>query len=388
MKRTMYLMLTAFLLCSASLLAEDINGFTAIEVKNSCRVKVPGEAAYKSAELNQSYPFGTSVKTGRNSSMVLRFDDKSGQNTFQLLARTTLSIEENTKDAKLKILKLDSGNLKLTLDNFPKDHKLEVETPTAVCGAVGTRFVVSFEDGEEKAGSRKNTFDCSKGEVYVASRFRVGGAGTPSVSRQSFDAPSVKSGSSLVAVIHEGKENTYSDITVNRGKLTFNYGGDKGNSFSVEANDEKKPARFVVALEKSAKSVDMVALKVEDGTVKNTGPKRFGFKPKVTDITPENGAVVLKDKKVAQPDEKDEEATIVDDYIAATKKEGELHTKVEVMKKAEVPPAPAEVQAVEEQLNVAAAAATALRKKLVTKRMGTMRRHIRQGANKTNRIRR
>ena len=70
----------------------------------------------------------------------------SQDNTFRLLARTTLMVTQGVRNPKLKVIQLTQGSVDLKLDDYPPDLKFQVETPSAICGAVGTRFSVSFED--------------------------------------------------------------------------------------------------------------------------------------------------------------------------------------------------------------------------------------------------
>lgn len=357
----------------------DIGGFTAIEITGRCQAKAPGQAEFAPVVKGQEYDFGTMVTTSRNSALVLEF---STGNTFQLLARTKLIIAEDTRDPKLKILKLREGTVNLTLDDFPKDHKLQVETPTAVCGAVGTRFVVSFDDDD--ASKAKNSFSCDKGEVFVASRFEFDD--DQPVLRRTLDVPSVKAGSALVAVIHQGLENSYTDVTVNRGKLTFDYGG-KAGKLRVSP-DEGKSARFICSLEKSEGDVDMMALKVEDGEVENVRTtRRFGFGAEKEEIdTVSDGATVVIQKSEVKEPKKAEDMGAVEAYLDAAREEGEAHTEWVEMKLDDAPKAAIDAQEV--KVKTAAAKASKLRRQLMAKRMRKLTGQIRRAANRSQMHRR
>lgn len=342
--------------------AADITGFTATAVTGTCEVQ-QGDA-FIAITLNQEYPFGTVVRTGRNSFADLKFSEN---NTFRLLARTQIAINQNTSNPKLKVLKLETGSIELKLDDYPKDHKLQVETPTAVCGAVGTRFVVSFESDaadtmaadDSKKGSRENRFSCDQGEVFVASRFTIK---DKPVEGETINVGSVQAGSAMVAVIHEGLENSYSDITVNRGKLSFGYGGKDGNTLNAEATPDK-PVRFVCALEKSKSDVDVAAVEVLEGEVKNVKTTKRLMAPTTVEevvIAPTDGAVVINKSNVmdAQPG-----TTTVTEYIAAAKVEAEMHSKLVDKESAGQAVTAEETRALKD----AASAASKLRKDLVRK---------------------
>lgn len=382
---TSILSLVCLLGSLSTALAQDITGFTALEVRGRCQVIQDGSTA--PLEIGKIYPFGTTLETERRSMAKLQF---SNDNVFQLLARTRLTITEDANNPKLKILQLQKGQVDLTLDQFPDDHELQVETPTAVCGAVGTRFVVSFEQEETADGQaitsqrRQSSFSCDKGEVFVASRFSVGGTETTG---DTMDVPSMTAGSALVATIHEGLENSYTDITVNRGSLTFEYGGDAANTFLVEPTNEDEPTRFICALEKSDSAVDMAALEVTNGSITNQRPKRFlGFIPAGTEetaVSADDGPVVVKDQKVLkeEPPEEDEEIdeserNLTARYLAAAKTEGELHSEwIDVTSTGRAAPQ------LEERVKEAAAEATSLRDQLTTlRRLRTLSLIRRSGA--------
>lgn len=353
--------LAAALLLTVGAMAADITGFKAVALEGTAQIKV-GDAAAQPIELDKQYPFGATVMTGRNSWVNLEFNQG---NTFRLLARSSLEITEDVKNPKLKKLSLETGKVEIKLDDFPKDHKLQVETPTAVCGAVGTRFVVEFENDEnetiaaQKKGGRESSFACDQGEVYVASRFEVKG---DEVDGKSMDVGNITAGSAMVAVIHEGLENTYTDITVNRGKLTFAYGGDSGAELVAEAKNNQA-TRFVCALEKTDKDTTVAAMEVKEGEIINVKrTKRLIGEPTVeeTVLTVQNGPVVVNKAEVF---EQEKDITVVTDYIAAAKKEGELHSQIVDIERAGQQPTAAQ----ETALRQAAGEATALRQKLLAK---------------------
>ena len=385
MIRLSTLCLAALLTSAAGVWSEDITSFTALEVKGNCKIKTPDADAYSNIETDVKYLFGSTVKTMRKSYVELEFSEN---NRFRLLARTTLTIEQDTRNPKLKIVKLEAGHIDLQLDDLPADHSLKVETPTAVCGAIGTRFVVAFEDDQDdadaavaKKGGRENRFSCSDGEVYVASRFSID---KQAVEGDTLDIPGFDAGTEIVAVIHEGKENSYTDIIVNRGKLTFNYGGDNKNTLVVEGKKDK-PARFVCALEKAAKKdakVDMLVLQVKDGVVENRKKKVFG-RFEMTAITPDSETVVVKNSKVGKP--KDAADNVAGSYIDAARKEGEIHSSLVDLEKEPVPDVNAIAKA-KIDLDDAAKEATRLRK-LLHKRTRKMM-DIQRRAQNRNRPRR
>ncbi len=339
-------------------------------------VKYKTANGYEKVEPGKEYPFGTVLKTGRSSTADLQL---SPGNTFRLMPRSKLAIKVDVKNPKLKILKLDQGTVNVKLDKFPKGEKLQVETPTAVCGALGTRFTISFEDDEDekkadvKKATRENKIVCEKGEVYAGSRFTLDNSEEEG---KTFDAPSIKEGTEIVAKVHEGLENSYTDISVNRGSLTINYGVDDGASFKLDA-EEEKPARFVCALEKSDDEVETAVIEVKSGTIQQKRTSGFFIKKEeLVDLKADDGPVLIKDSKPMKAGE----AAVVGEYLAAAKTEAELHSKLV---------AAGEDVALNKELLTAAARATLLRKELQSRRTRKMLQQIRRaGRRPTQRIRR
>lgn len=369
MKYWLFITFAAASLLAGRARAQAITGFSVVQQKGQCSV-VEGKKKTPIA-TGKEYAFGTTVMTGRNSWADLKFSEG---NTFHLLARTRITIAQDIKHPKLKILRVDSGSVAIKLDKFPKDHSLQVETPTAVCGAVGTRFNVSFEYSADEnaapklAGKRENSFSCDEGEVFVSSRFSVD---AKPVVGGTLNVASLKAGSGLTATIHEGKENTYTDIAVNRGRLTFQYGGSKGNSFSMAPQEDGKPSRFVCALEKSGKDVTLAALEVKSGTVENTKKGRFFVPDTVTAITQADGPVIINKQEVRKPKEP---TPIIGQYIAAAQDEGQLHSQLVEAKKVGDP---IQIQALGVQVDAAAKKATTLRRSLVAVQTIRLLRQIR-----------
>ncbi len=275
-----------------SVRSEAIKGFTPITQDGDCTINVGN--GFVPVNIGRLYPFGNVVKTGRNSFIDLQF---TAGNTFRLLARSSVTITEDTKDPKLKVIQLSKGTVDLKLDNFPADHKLQVETPTAICGAVGTTFKVSFEDESipgnfDKGNSSRSHFVAvEEGEVSLASRFTVN---DEVVIGQSFSVEGLTAGSEMVAQIEEGSDNAYTDVTVNRGRLRFNYGGDEGVTFDVEAREGSEPPRFTAALTKDKDGLTFVAIKMLSGDANFIF---FGGTGASANISTADGAVLVPTRK-------------------------------------------------------------------------------------------
>jgi len=152
------------------------------KITGKCLVVPPETKMPVAAEEGKAYPYGTKVQTGRKSSLVIEF---SKGNECRVLANADLTVTEDVKDKKLKTLMLNEGKVEVTLEKAFKEHNgLNVETPSAICGAIGCRFDVQ--------ASRQRTVSvvviiCHDGEVTAyGADFKIpvmsGGSGT-SVSR-------------------------------------------------------------------------------------------------------------------------------------------------------------------------------------------------------------
>ena len=273
-----------------------INGFKVTKVTNpTARIK-NGSGKYEALKAGKFYKFPATIKS--NKAQV--FIEFTAQNTGRLLPKTTLNLTSpKVRHPKLKLL---TGSVALELDKFPKDHKIEVSTPTAVCGAVGTRFEVSYsgEDkqlGIDKARSKQQqSFKCTKGEIFVASNsFRIGG---------------VKQGQTVATKAYEGKENHYCAVELSQppGAQSFRitmpdkseYVAAKGTSFEMA-----KPADSEVAVVK----------------VKDTNLKTLDFfETSNTNMAPNKSYVKVGGDYVAHAES--------DGYLEAAKEEGRLDARI------------------------------------------------------------
>ena len=142
-------MLIAF---TSSLTADPFDTFHVQSIKGTCKIKAEGASAWDAVQEKAAYKAGSSGKTERASAMTVAFDP---QNTFRLLPETEVIIRTSTHAAKFRKIDLEiahagkNGGVHVT-ENLPEGYKLEVQTPTAVCGTVGTEFEVKIEDNQKK----------------------------------------------------------------------------------------------------------------------------------------------------------------------------------------------------------------------------------------------
>jgi len=118
-----------------------MNSFKVKTLENTVETKAGLSAKYKAAQVGAEYKFGTTVRTGRDAWTDLELLPK---NMVRVLANSEVVIGPKMKNPKVVALNLKGGAVKSTLDSFPKDHLFEVQTPMAICGAVGTAFSVKY----------------------------------------------------------------------------------------------------------------------------------------------------------------------------------------------------------------------------------------------------
>jgi hypothetical protein len=316
---------------------EAFDQFTVEKTKgDSCQIRNKGESSWAAAKEGGVHTAGSAGKTGGGSVITLAFDAK---NRFRILPKTEVVISSSTKDAKFRkviSVAMSDGEVEAELDELPSDYEFKVQTPTAVCGAVGTRFSVNTD------GGRRNTFSTDKGSTYAASR-----------EDGSFYASSIKAGQTLEADVAPGKENSYTQLKVEGGKMPVAFGS-RSKTLEVSGGS------VVSAAQAKTDSTDEVALKVNKGSVGGEGAGRYIVRGgKVEDVSG------------------DDRSGMVDDYVQLAEEEGSLKAKLARAKARGA--SESEIERLENDLDQAADDATAARKKLFQYRE-TIRRTVRDAA--------
>ncbi len=137
--------------------------FELVKTTGRCTVRTPKSNGFVDGVERQKYPYGTILKTGRRSTAIIKFSHNNGCRVF---ARTTVAINQEIRNKKVKTLKfIAEGKVQVRLEsNFRKHNELRVETPSAVCGAIGCDFVVAYQI----IGDLRTTLvSCREGEVFV-----------------------------------------------------------------------------------------------------------------------------------------------------------------------------------------------------------------------------
>jgi len=114
-----------------------------ISTKGDVKVDPQGNGSWVAANVNMELNQGAIIKTGAGSSANLAFDTAM-LNVLNVEENTTLSVD--TLSEKLSEVGLSNGNILVILEGLKKGSTFQVKTPTAICGARGTKwYTVVFQ---------------------------------------------------------------------------------------------------------------------------------------------------------------------------------------------------------------------------------------------------
>lgn len=116
--------------------------FKVTKITGNCSLQRPTEKAFSPAKTSKAYPYGTKIKTGKGASLVISF---SKGNICRILANANVSVDEDSQNKKLKVIRINTGEIEVNLlEDFHKNgDQLNVETATATCTAIGCKFRVA-----------------------------------------------------------------------------------------------------------------------------------------------------------------------------------------------------------------------------------------------------
>ncbi len=138
----MFLLIAVVTMAASHAMAEFQPLFQVIKITGECNIQRPDDAQFSPAEESKAYPYGTKIKTGMRSSLVIVFSEG---NVCRVLANADIKMDEGITNKKLKIIRLNDGEVEVELkEDFHKDgNALNVETASAICGAIGCKFRVA-----------------------------------------------------------------------------------------------------------------------------------------------------------------------------------------------------------------------------------------------------
>ncbi len=109
--------------------------FTVKAVVGDCEIKTPAESDYSPAEPGSQYPWGSRLRTGAESQLVLELAE-GGECRVMPNALVTIN-----RDRRTLRVSIEKGVAQFALtETFRANTRLEAETPTLVCTPTGTRF--------------------------------------------------------------------------------------------------------------------------------------------------------------------------------------------------------------------------------------------------------
>jgi len=239
-----------FVISSGSLsYGQDFQDFSVLEFKSGAMIKMAGKGEWSSPDLSKPYPTGSSAKTSSAGPMKLQFDP---QNIFRLLPGAEVIVKSPRDEGRFRRVTIDlkSGQVNLTLDNVPKNHVIEVQTPTAVCGAVGTTFSVNYSS---KGSGLNQKFSCSRGQIFAKS------------SRdQSFQVNGITAGKSVSAQVLPGKQNSANRLQLPSG-VNVNLANQSNSSYAFSSSGA------TVDVAKDINSTSQALVVVRSGKVGDMG---------------------------------------------------------------------------------------------------------------------
>jgi hypothetical protein len=185
------------------------------KVEGQCSICREPPATPVPAEAGQAYAYGTRVTTAPLTSVQLEF---SARNTFTVLTNSPASfiVKQDPADPKLKTIELHAGRMDIALEeNFREHNALNVETPAAVCSAIGCRFQANC---------------VAESDAIVAS-FLVH-EGKVKVFAPNFEIPLMEKDDG-VSVSH-ARDHTYTRVRNTKGEFSLNIRDSDGNPKIVE----------------------------------------------------------------------------------------------------------------------------------------------------------
>ncbi len=318
-----------------SFAAEKLENFEIQQVRGtSCKIQSMGASEWKSARDGDEYKEKSVGKTGADGNFTVAFDEN---NWFRLLPKTEVVISPATRASGFRKVNLGlaQGRVEVELNAFPKDHEFKVQTPTAVCGAVGTKFIVTTD------AANQSTFMCQESSITARSLNYDG---------KEYDGFVAEIGKdkTLEATVTPGKENSYTSLKTEGGAIPIAVGSKDNKKLEVEEG-----SRIELAQEQTVET-EKVALKVEKGGLKGLNSNYYLVEGnEVTDYSSKDGPA------------------LVNNYLAAAKEEGKLKSKLERAEGA----SESDTKKMEEDLQKAADKATEARRKMMDAR-DVMRRTV------------
>jgi len=140
-----------FILCGVLILflSGSVRAATVTAQRGQTQALVSNAKEWSKTEVGAAYAAGTELKTGKRSYLEVSLD---ASNCFRIKSAAQVKVErlfdaaEDESGTVIRLVKLQviDGEVSARLDNLPDDVRVKISSPTAVAGASGTGFTVSF----------------------------------------------------------------------------------------------------------------------------------------------------------------------------------------------------------------------------------------------------
>lgn len=116
-------------LSAATLRADSFNNlFRVIAPRGECQIRLPGEEAYAPMLKGKAYPFGSTVRTGKESDVVIALSDKDA---LRLSANTLVAMNIDHANGDCRMIGLRDGEILMRLNVVNTNQFVMVDTPVA-----------------------------------------------------------------------------------------------------------------------------------------------------------------------------------------------------------------------------------------------------------------
>ncbi|MFC1452290.1 FecR domain-containing protein [Verrucomicrobiota bacterium] len=137
--------------------------FRVMEAEGDCTIQTPAAGAFVPAIAGKAYPYGSRVRTGDGSSLLVGFSDG---NTCRMLANTHIDLVEDESNRSSKSLNMAVGNIELKLEeNYQNNNAVTVVTLCANISCLSGGWYTL--DGKDEGELRVVVIACLAGELGV-----------------------------------------------------------------------------------------------------------------------------------------------------------------------------------------------------------------------------
>ena len=106
------------------------NLFRIMSPRGDCQIRRPGQEAFEPVLKGKAYPFGSLMRCGKDSEMVLSLSERDA---VAVLANTVVAADLAREDGDRRVISLKSGEIKVRLDVLNTNASVIVDTPVGRC---------------------------------------------------------------------------------------------------------------------------------------------------------------------------------------------------------------------------------------------------------------